>query len=454
MGVVEKICSYRPFYVRNLKIAIPAMLSQLGQGIVMLADSMMVGMLGTNELAAASFANAIVMIGFLFVLGVTFGATPMVGRQYSGGKYARAASLFQNSMLLDLLVTLLVCAILWVVSFYFDRMGQEPEVCRLARPYYFWLVISLPPVFLFQAFKQFMEGVGNTKIAMVITLVANALNILLNYLFIFGKFGFPNMGVEGAGVATFVARMSMPLMFYAVFVYRRSLFRYFRFFKVKVFSLSELYGLGKMGFPIGFQMLVESSTFSLSAVIVGWFGAVSLASHQVAMNLSSLTFMIVSGISAATTIRVSHQLGMGDYVSMRKAGFASMHLCAFENFICSLLLILFRYEIPLFFTSDPLVIDLSATLLVMAAVYQLADGLQVVALGALRGMGDVEGPMRVSVICYVLVSLPVAYVCGVLWQWGAVGVWMGFIVSLNLAAFLLIKRFLKVSDDIIRSHEK
>lgn len=449
MGFTETFNSYKPFYKRNLAIAIPAILSQLGQGVVMLADSVMVGNLGTNELAAASFAGAVIIVGYLFALGVSFGATPLIGREYSSGKYARASSLFQNSILLDLAVILLVSGILFVLSFFLDRMGQEPEVSRLARPYFLWLVASLPPLFIFQSFKQFMEGLGNTKIAMVITLISNALNILLNYLFIFGKFGFPELGVTGAGVATFVARLSMPLMFYAVFLYKRSYYRYFRFFRMKAFSLSELYALGKMGMPIGFQMLVETSTFALSAVIVGWFGAVSLASHQIAMNLSSLTFMMASGISAATTIRVSHQMGVNDYPSMRKAGFASMHLCAFENLFFALLMIVFRREIPLAFTSDPAVVDLSEILLVMCAIYQLADGLQVVALGALRGMGDVEAPMRISVICYILVSLPVAYVFGVLLDWGATGVWLGFIVSLNLAAVLLIARFLKSSARMI-----
>lgn len=451
MSIAEAIGSYKPFYIRNLKIAVPAILSQLGQGIVMLADSIMVGSLGTNELAAVSFAGAIVVVGYLFVLGVTFGSTPLVGRYYSGGRHARAASLFQNSILLDMAVAFLVCGILYLLSFYLDRMGQAPEVSRISRPYYLWLVASLPPLFVFQAFKQFMEGLGNTKIAMVITLVSNAMNIVLNYLLIYGKLGFPEMGVVGAGMATFFSRLAMPIIFYAVFYYKRSLFRYFRFFGMRVFSLSEQYELGKLGFPIGFQMLVETSTFALSAVIVGWFGAVSLASHQIAMNLSSLTFMMASGISSATTIRVSHQMGVRDYHSMRKAGFASMHLCAFENVVCSVLMVLFRRQIPLLFTSDPLVVDLSATLLVMCAIYQIADGLQVVALGGLRGMSDVKEPMRISVVCYILVSLPVAYICGVLLDWGATGVWMGFIVSLNLAAVLLIRRFLKSSGQYIRS---
>lgn len=449
MGIIELFRSYKPFYVRNLKIAIPAVLSQLGQAVVILADSMMVGRLGTDELAAVSFAGAIVLVGFLFALGITFGATPLIGCQYSGGKHLRAASLFQNSILLDLLVAAVICGVLYIISFFLDEMGQAKEVCTLARPYYLWLVASLPPLFLFQAFKQFMEGLGNTKIAMVITLATNFLNVLLNYVFIFGKWGFPFWGVEGAGLATFLSRLAMPLAFGLVFVYRVSLLRYFRLFRMRAFSMSELYALGKVGVPIGSQMLVESFSFSLAAVIVGWFGAVSLASHQIAMNVSSLTFMMASGIAAATTIRVSHQMGVGDYFSMRKAGIASMHLCVCVNSIWAILMLVFLYEIPLAFTSDPLVVELSALLLVMCAIYQIADGLQVVALGALRGMADVESPMRITVVCYLFVSLPVAYFCGVLLDWGACGVWMGFIFSLNLVAFLLIKRFLKVSAQLM-----
>ncbi|MCB9017866.1 MAG: MATE family efflux transporter [Prevotellaceae bacterium] len=449
MNLIGYIKDYLPFYRRNLIVAIPVVLSQLGQGVVILADSIMVGSLGTNELAAASFANAIILVGYLFVLGISFGATPVIGKHYSGGKHREAAVLFQNSILLDMLILLIVGAGLYVTSFYLDRMGQDTAVCELAAPYYRWLLYSLPPLFLFQSFKQFMEGIGDTKYAMMITLFSDALNIVLNYLLIFGKLGFPEMGMVGAGVATFLARLTMPILYLCVFFMRPSLMRYFYFFRVKVFSLSRLKNLGSIGIPIGFQMLIESVTFSLSAVMVGWFGAASLSSHQVAMNLSSITFMMVSGISSATTIRVSHQLGSHDYVSMQKAGFASMHLCSCFNFVCALLFILFRYQIPLAFSSDPEVVELSATLLIMAALYQIADGLQVVTLGALRGMSDVKAPMRVAVFCYLVVNLPVGYLLGVVLEMGAVGIWIGFIVGLNLAAVLLIRRFIKTSSKIM-----
>ncbi len=441
---------YLPFYKRNLKVAVPIMLSQLGNAVVQLADTVMVGQLGTNELAAASFASAIFFIGLVVVLGASFGSTPIVGQAYSQGKFKDVAATFQNSILFDFLLVILVCIIMYSVSFLMDKMGQPEEVIALAVPYYRILVLSLPPFLLFQAFRQFMEGIGDTKKAMYITIVANLINIGLNYVLIFGKMGFPAYGIIGAGIATLISRMLMPVFYLIIFKWESSLWRYFYFFKWEVFSLRKIKLLCSIGLPIGFQMLVETTTFSLSTIMVGWFGAVSLASHQIAGTISSLTFMLVAGIASATTIRVSHQLGVRDYHSLRKAGFASMHLVICYSFIAAFFLVFFRHQIPLLFSDDPFVIHMSGTLLIMAAVYQLADGLQIVALGALRGMADVKHPMLFAVICYTLINLPVGYFFGVVLNMGAVGVWIGYIFGLNVAAFLLVRRFILISGRLLK----
>lgn len=443
---------YVPFYKRNLKLAYPVMLSQLGQVVVMLADSMMVGRLGKEELAAVSFANAIVMIGMLFALGVSFGSTPLVGADYVNGNHRKSAATFQNSFLLNLFSALFVCSVLLGVSLFMDRMGQEESVCRLAVPYYRIVVASLFPLMIFQAFKQFMEGVGDTEKAMLITIVSNVLNIVLNYLLIFGAFGFPKLGVDGAGWATFISRLMMPFMFLFVFWKNKSLFRYFYFFAPKVFNKSRLLLLGGVGLPIGLQMLIEGFTFSMSAVMVGWFGSEMLSGHQIAWNISSMTFMVTCGISSATTIRVSHQLGVKDYLSLQKAGFASMHLSAFFSLVMAALIVLFRYEIAALFIDNAAVIEIGAELLVLVAVYQLADGLQCVSLGALRGLADVRGPMVIATICYILVNLPIAYVLGEVCGFKAVGVWTGFIFGLNLAAVLLVYRFVSKSRQLLKAN--
>lgn len=441
---------YFPFYKRNLKVAIPVMLSQLGQALVQLVDTIMVGQLGTNELAAASFAAAIFLVGLVFLLGVSFGSTPIVGKAYSRGKHRNVAAIFQNSILFDLLMVTVVCVVLYSVSFFMDRMGQPDEILSLAIPYYRILIFSLPPFLLFQAFRQFMEGIGDTKKAMYITILANLINVGLNYVLIFGKLGFPALGIIGAGIATLISRILMPIFYLILFRSKPSLWRYFYFFKRNVFSRKKLKQLTSIGLPIGFQMFVETTAFSFSTIMVGWFGAISLASHQIAGTISALTFMIVSGIAAATTIRVSHQHGAGDYAALRKAGIASMHLVVCYSSISAFFLIVLRYKIPLLFSQDPMVIDMAAILLIMAALYQLADGLQVVALGALRGLTDVKYPMVFAVICYTLINLPVGYFCGVVLNLGAVGVWVGYIFGLNIAALLLVGRFLKISNRLLK----
>ena len=322
MSLITYVKGYIPFYRRNLKIALPVMFAQLGQAIVMLADTVMVGHLGTVELAAVSFGSSVFMIGFLFALGLSIGATPLIGKEYAAGEHRRSAIIFQNSILFDIGVSLVLGGIMWVVSFFMDRMGQPDEVWPLAQEYFRISVYTLPFVLLFQSFRQFMEGIGNTKYAMVITLVGNILNIFLNWVLIFGKLGCTMLGVAGAAYATLIARILMSIAFVVLFFVKRPLIRYFYFFGKKSFSRREIKGLAYMGIPIGSQMLLETLGMSLSSIMVGWFGAVALASHQIAMNLSSLTFMISSGLASATTIRVSHQIGVKDFIRGKYFGYS------------------------------------------------------------------------------------------------------------------------------------
>lgn len=457
-GIKRTIKSYIPFYKRNLNLAIPVMISQLGQSVVMLADSIMTGQLGTNALAATSFANAIFIIGFVLAQGIGFGATPLIGPQFASGNYKRAGVLFHHSIYLDMLAAFGVGGLMYIVSYFLDCMGQDEEVVKLAIPYYQVLVLSLIPYMLFLSFKQFMEGIGNTKYAMIITIISNIINIVFNYLLIFGKCGFPQMGVLGAGVASLIARCSMPICYILLFRYKNSLNRYFLFFNVKSLNWKDIKSISKMGLPIGIQMFIECLVFSLSAVMAGWFGAIQLASHQIAINLSSLTFMVVTGISSATTIVVSHNLGQKRMADMKQSGLASLHITLIYSISCGVIIYLFRHLIPLAFSRDPSVIELSAILLTFAAIYQIADGLQSVGLGALRGMGDVHAPMYIATFSYICINLPAGYIMAEVFGWEAKGVWGGFICGLfTLATCVLIRFWMKTKHIEIRrekAHEE
>ncbi|MEG1616318.1 MAG: MATE family efflux transporter [Bacteroidales bacterium] len=447
------IKSYIPFYKRNLAIAVPVMLSQIGQVVVQMADTMMVGRLGATELASVSYAGAIFNIGLLFCMGSAMGLTPLVGKSTSQGGHRKSAHLFQNSFLLNVIFTVIVGLLLYGVSFFMGNMGQNSDVVDLAVPYFRIMLVSMIPLMIFLSFKQFMEGIGDTRTAMIITIGANVVNIGLNYLLIYGKFGAPALGVEGAAYATLVSRILMPIAFLLVFLKRTSLRRYFKFFCRENFSMKHLKELTKVGLPIGTQILVEQLAFSFTAVMVGWLGAASLASHQVAMNMSFMVFMILSGLSAATTIRVSHQFGRGAIEDMRKAAHASYHLTILSVTIAAILIVIFRHQIPLLFTSDPEVIAVSAQLLIIVALYQLPDGLQVVSLGALRGISDVKRPMIYATIAYLGLNIPIGYFCGFTLGMGATGVWIGFVFGLTAAAISFMVRFENKSKSYLKEKE-
>lgn len=442
---------YLPYYKRNLKVAIPVVISQAGQTTVMLADNIMVGRLGAMELAAISFVGVVYMIGMVFGMGFTFGLTPLTGVAYGEKNNKRVGELFQNSLLINLISTLFFFFILLLAGQFLDRMGQEQAVVDLARrPYYIMAWSFIPQMFFFSG-RQFAEGIGNTKIAMYITIICNALNIILNYLLIYGKFGFPALGVEGAAIATLISRVLMAVgMIFVIF--RFEIFnRYFKFFRRDGFHWKYIKQLIGIGAPISIQTGTEVVTFSLCGIMTGWLGGVSLAANQVTQTMTSLTFMIALGVASATTIRVSHQLGAKNYVGMRKAGFASMHLALGFMSISAICFILFRNYLPYIFTNDFEVAAIASKLFIVAGIFQLFDGLQVVSMAALRGMADTKIPMIISFVSYIIVCLSVGYVLAFVVGLGTVGVWLGYVAGLGLAAIWLSSRFNRKSKALFNN---
>jgi len=432
---------YLPYYKRNLIVAIPVMLSQLGQVLVQQVDNMMVGVLGTVELAAAAFANSVFVIGMIIGMGFSFGLTPLVGHAWSAKNYSLTGKLLRNSMVLNTAVALIISIAMIGVSFFFHLMGQPPEVVELAIPYYQILVVSFLPFLWFFTFKQFAEGLGDTMHAMVITLGANLVNILLNYVLIFGHWGFDSYGLNGAGIATLIARLAMPTAFFFVLRHRKSFRKYWIYTLKSSLDWVSARKLIKVGSPISMQMLLEVVAFSLTAIMAGWLGVIPLAAHQIAIGLASVTFMIVTGISSGTTIRVSHQYSQGDFFGLKRAAYASIHLVWVFMSFTAVVFVLFRNQLPELYSQDTQVIYLASNLLIMAAIFQLFDGTQVVVLGALRGLADVKHAMIYSFVSYILISLPLAYLFAFVFHWGVVGLWVGLIGGLMSAAILFYSRF-------------
>ena len=448
--------TYLPYYKRNLKVAFPVMLTQLGAAMVGLADSVMVGHYGTTDLAAVSFSNAIFFTVMVFAMGAVMGITPLVGHVHGrlekllqldtpaeeiAHKHEQITSYLVNGLVYTGIMCVLSLALLAPCIAFLDAFGQEPEVVECARPYYSLIVLSIVPFLLFCFSKQFLEGLGNTFVAMLITLGCNVLNIVLNWVFIFGHWGFAPMGAEGAGWASLIARCLMPVCFLAAMLLKGEWRRYIRSVRMAFITRREVEHLISIGTPIGLQSFAEAFLFTASFIIIGWISKEALAAHHIANQMADLTFMLALGIGSATTIRVSHQLGKGDLQAVKMASQASVHLCLTMNTIGAAIMIFGRNYIPYLFTEDEQVIPIASTLLIIAGTLQYVDGLQCIGAAMLRGIQDVRVPMRIALFAYIGVALPLGLVLTFPVGWGAKGMWIAFVIALTIPAVLFHVRF-------------
>lgn len=450
--------TYLPYYKRNLKVAFPVMLTQLGAAMVGLADSIMVGHYGTTDLAAVSFSNAIFFTVMVFAMGAVMGITPLVGHVHGrleklqqlnapeeelAHKHEQITSYLVNGLVYTGLMCIFSLLLLVPCIAFLDRFGQEPEVVACARPYYTLIVLSIIPFLLFCFSKQFLEGLDNTWVAMLITLGCNLLNIALNWVFIYGHCGLEPMGAEGAGWASLIARCLMPVCFLVAMLLKGEWRRYIQAIHLRFITRREVEHLIHIGTPIGLQSFAEAFLFTASFIIIGWINKEALAAHHIANQMADLTFMLALGIGSATTIRVSHQLGKGDLHAVKMASRASVHLCLTMNTIGAAIMIFGRHYIPYIFTEDPQVIPIASSLLIIAGTLQYADGLQCIGAAMLRGIQDVRVPMRIALFAYIGVALPLGLALTFPVGWGAQGMWIAFVIALAIPAVLFHVRFHK-----------
>lgn len=461
MKLVQTIQSNLPYYKRILRIASPVILANAGQVTVMQIDNAMVGHYAEegNELAAASFANSIYLFFMVFVLGLSIAITPIVGDLWKRKRRKESSAILFNASILILCSSVVVVLIMLITSQFFDYFGQNEEVVALAKPYFYILTASIIPQMLFSSFKQFLEGVNNTMLAMIVTLLVNIINIALNYAFIFGHWGFDAMGLNGAGFATLIARSCMPILL-ILMMYKKDQFRpYLEMLSHCKVSVRRMRKIANTGLPISFQIVPEVAAFGLSSIMIGWIGVKQQSAHQIAIGLISITFMVSSGIAAGATIRVSHQRSMRDGFQLRKAALAAIHLTTAFMAICSLLFICFRFQLASCFSLDKEVISYASGFLIWGALFQLVDGLNVATLGILRGMSDVQKAMKYALLTF-LVIFPLVSLGGMYgfyfdtektWL-GADGVWLGFTVSLTIASTLYLLRYRNIYRQEFGNH--
>ncbi len=435
--------TYKEQYRRNLRLSLPIVLSQVGQMLTQLADTVMVGQYGGEDptpLAAVSFGSSISFLFLIGCIGIALGLTPLIGEHYVRQEREESKRLFHNAMIFYTLLGLAVGAVQYFCMPILNYMGQSPEVVEGAIPYIRMLACGVPFMLLFYAFKQFLEGVGNTKVVMWITLIANVVNVALNWLLIYGRCGFPELGTAGAGLATTLARVLSMVLVIGYFVCRKEFGGYLRGFTLRSFCFKRVRRLLSIGLPIAGQMFLESSAFVGTGIMIGWLGAEALSANQIATSIGNCAFMVILSIGSAATIRISHCYGAKDLAELKLATRATYHLVLAWCTIASLLFILLREQIPQLFTSNAEVIRITADMMFYVALYQLWDGMQNVSVGILRGLQDVKIIMPIAFISYWLLNLPAGYLFGIVCGMGAGGFFLSYSVGLSAAAVLMMWR--------------
>ena len=432
-----------------LRLALPVMLSQLGYIAVQVADSAMVGTYGGEDalpLAAVAFGTSISWLFIFTCIGLTVGLTPIIGELFVQKRKQEMAHFLQTSLLLYPIFGL-VCMALQIASEpLLYHLGQPEEVVNMAIPYYRLMAYGLPFVMVYGAIKQFLEGVGNTKSAMIVAVTTNIINIALNYIFIFGKCGFEEMGAYGAGLATLVSRIVNPILLGTYFVCSKRYREYLALFSRKVEHWSNSLRLLKMGFPIAGQMVLEALAFIVTGIMMGWFGTEAITANQIGNTYGNCTFMMILSLGSATTICVSHAFGRRSVAEIADVVRSSLSMAIVWGTFVIVTFVSLRHIMPSLFTENKEVALLASQMLILYATFQLSDAMQCILVGILRGLQQVKSIAVIAFVAYIVINIPVGYIVAFHLGMGAAGLIVGYIVGLTTAAILYgvqVRRYLR-----------
>ncbi len=439
---------YQRHYKETLRLALPIIAGQLSTIVIMITDNVVVGNFSADSLAAASISHAIFMTLQIFGMGVTLGLTPLVAAAVATKKHNTCRKLFKHGLLLYTSLGVALCAIILGITWGLEFIKQPPHITALAKPFLMVVGFSVIPFMIFQTFKQFMEGLSQTKEPMYVAIVGEVLNAGLNIVLVFGFLGFPRLGLVGSGIATLIARVFMVVMIAWFFFNRKKFAIYTQAVYWRLVSANLFKKLLNIGLPIGLQVIFESSCFAFSAIMAGWLpdNGKTLAAHQIALNIAATTYLIAAGFGTAASIRTANQKGLNNPLEMQRAGESALLIVIVFMACCAILLIFSSLVLPSLYVQDAEVIKIASTLILLASIFQLSDGIQVVSIGALRGLQDVKVPTVITLIAYWGVGTPVGALLAFYFGWGGLGIWTALLVSLTVAAGLLCIRFLRLSE--------
>jgi MATE family multidrug resistance protein len=455
------IANYTKEFRYNLKLSFPVMLGMLGHTFVAFADNVMVGQLGTAELAAVSLGNSFVFIAMSLGIGFSTAITPLVAEADASKNISEGRNAFKHGLLLCTILSVLLFLIILLIRPVMYYMDQPKEVVELAIPYLNFVALSLIPLIVFQALKQFSDGLSSTKYPMYATILANVINIILNYLLIFGTFGFPKLGITGAAIGTLFSRIIMVYFLWMIFKKKDKFKPYITGFNFKKIEKKITNKLFNLGFPSALQMFFEVGIFTAAIWISGVLGKNPQAANQIALNLSSMTFMVGIGLSVAAMVRVGNQKGLLDFVSLRRIAYSILFLTLLIEIVFASFFLIFREWLPTLYLNDNVLMNINdnsevvliaSKLLLVAAFFQIFDGLQVVILGALRGLQDVKIPALITFVSYWIIGFPVSYYLGLYTSFESTGIWIGLFIGLFSASILLYLRFNYLTKKLIANN--
>ncbi|WP_422861502.1 MATE family efflux transporter [Flagellimonas sp. W118] len=453
---------YTKEFSYNLRLAYPVILGMLGHTFVAFADNIMVGQLGTAELAAVSLGNSFVFIAMSLGIGFSTAITPLVAEADGAGSIANGKSALKHGLVLCTILGISLFGIILLCKPLMFHMEQPIEVVELAIPYLDLVAFSLVPLIIFQAFKQFSEGLSQTKYPMYATVLSNILNIVINYLLIFGSFGFPKLGIVGAAIGTLVSRFVMVAHIWYLLKGKEKFQPYITKFNFRLIEKKVMQKIISLGFPSALQMFFEVAIFTAAIWLSGVLGKNAQAANQIALNLSSMTFMVGMGLSVAAMVRVGNQKGLQNFKDLRRIAESIFFLTLLLEIVFAAIFLLGRHWLPtIYLDVDDIVnqmdntevIIIAAKLLLVAAFFQISDGIQVVVLGALRGLQDVKIPTFITFIAYWLIGFPVSYYFGLFTDFKSTGIWMGLLLGLTASAVMLYIRFNYLTKKLIQSKQ-
>ncbi len=460
--VLNEFSRYTREFKYNLKLAYPVMIGMLGHIFVQFIDNVMVGQLGTAELAAISLGNSFVFIAMSIGIGFSQAITPLIAEADGAKKDKVISSIFEHSFMICLILGLILFTIVFLNRNLLYSMNQPIEVVELASPYLFWVSFSLITIITFQSFRQFADGLSFTKAAMYSTLLGNVINVILNFLLIFGLWIFPKLGVEGAAIGTLISRICMLTFIIVYLKLHKKLSVYInRFFPSKV-QIKRVKKIIYLGLPSALHSFFEVAFFISAVWMSGIIGKNSQAANQIALNLASMTYMVALGVGVAAMIRVGNQRGMMNFIKLREVALSTLLLIIIVDILFCFIFLIFNDYLPLLYldpnnannlTDVNEVIQIASKLLIIAGVFQLFDGIQAVVLGALRGMQDVNIPAFIIFLSYGLIGFPTSYFLGFYTSLSVVGIWIGLMIGLFSSSLFLFLRFNYLSKKTIRLND-